>query len=114
MQIKRIEGKAALEQCLLAKQTLKFSCKRYLQEHPWTSVGVSALLAIAVTKLGKASRIKSSISSMRLLLNGALDLNKWDINKQLSRASASQATSSAALSSETKAASSQHSESSAQ
>ncbi len=94
MQIKRIEGKAALEQCLLAKQTLKYSCKRYVQDHPWTTLGMSALLAITVTKLGKSSRIKSSISSISLLLNGALNLNQ-----QLSTS----ATSSAALSSETKA-----------
>lgn len=39
MQIKRIEGKAALEQCLLDKQTLKFTSNRFVQENPWTALG---------------------------------------------------------------------------
>lgn len=34
MQIKRIEGKAALEQCLLDKQTLKFTSNRFVQRKP--------------------------------------------------------------------------------
>ncbi|MBE4082603.1 hypothetical protein HJ110_09615 [Vibrio parahaemolyticus] len=75
MQIKRIEGKAALEQCLLDKQTLKFTSNRFVQENPWTAFGLSAFAAIAVAKAGRLSRVTSSLSSISLLLNGAMDLS---------------------------------------
>ncbi|HCE2340737.1 TPA: hypothetical protein NJ528_002002 [Vibrio parahaemolyticus] len=75
MQIKRIEGKAALEQCLLDKQTLKFTSNRFVQENPWTALGLSAFAAIAVAKAGRLSRVTSSLSSISLLLNGAMDLS---------------------------------------
>lgn len=61
MQIKRIEGKAALEQCLLDKQTLKFTSNRFVQENPWTALGLSAFAAIAVAKAGRLSRVTSSL-----------------------------------------------------
>ncbi len=75
MQIKRIEGKAALEQCLLDKQTLQFTSNRFVQENPWTALGLSAFAAIAVAKAGRLSRVTSSLSSISLLLNGAMDLS---------------------------------------
>ncbi|HBC3425211.1 hypothetical protein JL857_16845 [Vibrio parahaemolyticus] len=89
MQIKRIEGKAALEQCLLDKQTLKFASNRFVQENPWTALGLSAFAAIAVAKAGRLSRVTSSLSSISLLLNGAMDLSG-----QLAKSSSSSAASS--------------------
>ncbi|HHG3230514.1 TPA: hypothetical protein ACPVXW_002069 [Vibrio parahaemolyticus] len=90
MQIKRIEGKAALEQCLLDKQTLKFTSNRFVQENPWTALGLSAFAAIAVAKAGRLSRVTSSLSSISLLLNnGAMDLSG-----QLAKSSSSSAASS--------------------
>ncbi|EHH1048355.1 hypothetical protein J7I00_000979 [Vibrio parahaemolyticus] len=89
MQIKRIEGKAALEQCLLDKQTLKFNSNRFVQENPWTALGLSAFAAIAVAKAGRMSRVTSSLSSISLLLNGAMDLSG-----QLAKSSSSSAASS--------------------
>ncbi|ENL1285098.1 hypothetical protein AB4T36_001156 [Vibrio parahaemolyticus] len=88
MQIKRIEGKAALEQCLLDKQTLKFTSNRFVRENPWTALGLSAFAAIAVAKVGRLSRVTSSLSSISLLLNGAMDMSG-----QLAKASSSTATS---------------------
>ncbi|EGQ8509238.1 hypothetical protein [Vibrio parahaemolyticus] len=88
MQIKRIEGKAALEQCLLDKQTLKFTSNRFVQENPWTALGLSAFAAIAVAKAGRLSRVTSSLSSISLLLNGAMDLSG-----QLAKSSSSAASS---------------------
>ncbi|EPM4835721.1 hypothetical protein CV742_09575 [Vibrio parahaemolyticus] len=88
MQIKRIEGKAALEQCLLDKQTLKFTSNRFVQENPWTALGLSAFAAIAVAKAGRLSRVTSSLSSISLLLNGAMDLSD-----QLAKSSSSAASS---------------------
>ncbi|ASO17428.1 hypothetical protein [Vibrio parahaemolyticus] len=89
MQIKRIEGKAALEQCLLDKQTLKFTSNRFVQENPRTALGLSAFAAIAVAKAGRLSRVTSSLSSISLLLNGAMDLSG-----QLAKSSSSSAASS--------------------
>lgn len=88
MQIKRIEGKAVLEQCLLNKQTLKFTSNRFVQENPWTALGLSAFAAIAVAKAGRLSRVTSSLSSISLLLNGAMDLSG-----QLAKSSSSAASS---------------------
>ncbi|ELB2040106.1 hypothetical protein AB0533_000057 [Vibrio parahaemolyticus] len=88
MHIKRIEGKAALEQCLLDKQTLKFTSNRFVQENPWTALGLSAFAAIAVAKAGRLSRVTSSLSSISLLLNGAMDLSG-----QLAKSSSSAASS---------------------
>ncbi|MFW0982882.1 hypothetical protein [Vibrio parahaemolyticus] len=88
MQIKRIEGKAALEQCVLDKQTLKFTSNRFVQENPWTALGLSAFAAIAVAKAGRLSRVTSSLSSISLLLNGAMDLSG-----QLAKSSSSAASS---------------------
>ncbi|ELB2182147.1 TPA: hypothetical protein JG821_000698 [Vibrio parahaemolyticus] len=88
MQIKRIEGKAALEQCLLDKQTLKFTSNRFVQENPWTALGLSAFAVIAVAKAGRLSRVTSSLSSISLLLNGAMDFSG-----QLAKSSSSAASS---------------------
>ncbi|MFL0913385.1 hypothetical protein ACJO1G_15850 [Vibrio parahaemolyticus] len=88
MQIKRIEGKAALEQCLLNKQTLKFTSNRFVQENPWTALGLSAFAAIAVAKAGRLSRVTSSLSSISLLLNGVMDFSG-----QLAKSSSSAASS---------------------
>ncbi|OCP87575.1 hypothetical protein AKH13_18730 [Vibrio parahaemolyticus] len=89
MQIKRIEGKAALEQCLLDKQTLKFTSNRFVRGYPWTALGLSAFAAIAVANAGRLSRVTSSLSSISLLLNGAMDMSG-----QLAKSSSSSATSS--------------------
>ncbi|MCC3785434.1 hypothetical protein IB298_13275 [Vibrio parahaemolyticus] len=89
MQIKRIEGKIALEQCLLDKQTLKFTSNRFVREYPWTTaLGLSAFAAVAVANAGRLSRVTSSLSSISLLLNGAMDMSG-----QLAKSSSSSATS---------------------
>ncbi|WP_079379723.1 hypothetical protein [Vibrio parahaemolyticus] len=89
MQIKRIEGKAALEQCLLDKQTLKFTSNRFVQANPWTALGLSAFAAIAVAKAGRLSRVTSSFSSISLLLNGAMDLSGQLVKSSSSSAASS-------------------------
>lgn len=91
MQIKRIEGKAALEQCLLDKQTLKFTSNRFVQENPWTALGLSAFAAIAVAKAGRLSRVTSSLSSISFLLNGAMDLSGQLVKSSSSAASSKEA-----------------------
>lgn len=75
IQIKRIEGKAALEQCRLAKQALTVTSNRFVRENPWTTLGISALAAIAVAKAKRLAHVTSSISSIRWLLNDTLALN---------------------------------------
>lgn len=89
MQIKRIEGKAALEQCLLDKQTLKFTSNRFVQENSWTALGLSAFAAIAVAKAGRLSRVTSSLSSISFLLNGAMDLSGQLVKSSSSSAASS-------------------------
>ncbi|EQB8942839.1 hypothetical protein ACYVMA_002329 [Vibrio parahaemolyticus] len=93
MQIKRIEGKAALDQCLLDKQTLKFTSNRFVQENPWTALGLSAFaaiaVAIAVAKAGRLSCVTSSLSSISLLLNGAMDLSGQLVKSSSSSAASS-------------------------
>ncbi|MDF4604621.1 hypothetical protein P3509_34370, partial [Vibrio parahaemolyticus] len=61
----------------------------FVQENPWTALGLSAFAAIAVAKAGRLSRVTSSLSSISLLLNGAMDLSG-----QLAKSSSSSAASS--------------------
>lgn len=75
MQTRRIEGKVALRRCCLAKQTLIVSSRRLVQQNPWATLGIAALMAGVVARGGRLSRMASSVSSLRLLLNGVAGLN---------------------------------------
>lgn len=75
MKIKRLEGKAALEQCLFAKERLKFTSTRFVQQNPWPAVGLSALVAFVLARSGQLSRVTSSVSSLALLLNSVTTLD---------------------------------------
>ncbi|PFG45607.1 hypothetical protein ATG66_3903 [Vibrio sp. ES.051] len=74
MQVKRMEGKASLEQCCLSMEMFTFTTKKFVREHPWTTLGVSALVAVIAAKAGRLSRLTSSISSMGFFVNSVSDI----------------------------------------
>ncbi|ASA54821.1 hypothetical protein BSQ33_03155 [Vibrio gazogenes] len=76
MQIKRTEGKAALAQCQLDKQTLQFTATRFVRENPWTTLGISACAVLAVSRVKGLSGMMSSISSISVLFGGTMDLSR--------------------------------------
>ncbi|MFH4616083.1 hypothetical protein WMQ45_15585 [Vibrio diabolicus] len=74
MRIKRMEGKASLEQCCLSMEMFTFTAKKFVKENPWTTLGISAVVAVTAAKAGRLSRLTSSISSMGLLASSVSEL----------------------------------------
>ncbi|MFB5142215.1 hypothetical protein WJW34_13195 [Vibrio diabolicus] len=74
MRIKRMEGKASLEQCCLSMEMFTFTTKKFVKENPWTTLGISAVVAVTAAKAGRLSRLTSSISSMGLLASSVSEL----------------------------------------
>ena len=74
MRIKRMEGKASLDQCCLSMEMFTFTTKKFVKENPWTTLGISAVVAVTAAKAGRLSRLTSSISSMGLLASSVSEL----------------------------------------
>ncbi|WP_157634952.1 hypothetical protein [Vibrio rhizosphaerae] len=90
MQIKRTEGKAALRQCRLDKQTLMFSSRRFVRENPWLTLGIGACAALAVTKVRGISGMMSSISSISVLFGSTMELSRQFADQAASEQSISE------------------------
>ncbi|EGQ9571693.1 hypothetical protein QNE77_000102 [Vibrio alginolyticus] len=71
-----MEGKASLEQCCLSMEMFTFTTKKFVRENPWTTLGISAVVAVTAAKAGRLSRLTSSISSssMGLLVSSVSDI----------------------------------------
>ncbi|WP_395187463.1 hypothetical protein [Vibrio diabolicus] len=69
-----MEGKASLEQCCLSMEMFTFTAKKFVKENPWTTLGISAVVAVTAAKAGRLSRLTSSISSMGLLASSVSEL----------------------------------------
>ncbi|WNJ95577.1 hypothetical protein RND59_00190 [Vibrio ruber] len=76
IQIKRTEGKAALTQCLLAKQTLQFTATRFVRENPWMTLGIGGFVVFAVAKVRRLPGMRSSISAISLLFSGTMNVSR--------------------------------------
>ncbi|MBS9905683.1 hypothetical protein J4H53_10465 [Vibrio alginolyticus] len=69
-----MEGKASLEQCCLSMEMFTFTTTKFVRENPWTTLGISAVVAVTAAKAGRLSRLTSSISSMGLLVSSVSDI----------------------------------------
>ncbi|SJN59204.1 hypothetical protein VR7878_03288 [Vibrio ruber DSM 16370] len=90
IRIKRTEGKAALTQCLLAKQTLQFTATRFVRENPWMTLGIGACAAFAVTKVRGISGMMSSVSSISVLFGSTMELSRQFADQAASEQSISE------------------------
>ncbi|MDW6092541.1 hypothetical protein SBX64_08285 [Vibrio rhizosphaerae] len=90
MQIKRTEGKAALRQCRLDKQTLMFSSRRFVRENPWLTLGLGGFAVFAVVKARRLPGVNSSISAISLLFSGTMELSRQFADQAASEQSISE------------------------